>query len=109
VGGDQSVDLGKLKISDNHDSVVLGYLWAICYSTQKKFDDFELIQYVHTLGPENMQPKMPQNADLWEDARPPYDDAFEQGLLPTLRYDVLNQTLHLDGGVYTITARGIED
>jgi hypothetical protein len=116
VGGDQSVDLEenesfwrKYNVDPEHDSVVLGEVWAVSYSTRKKFDKDELIEYVHTFGPDELQQKMPQNADLWEDAKPPKEDAFACGLLPTLRYDVMNQTLHFDGGSYFITDKGIEE
>lgn len=109
VGGDQSIDLDELEINANHDSVILGECWAIAYSTRKKFDDFEPIEYVHTFGPEDLERKLAKRADLWEDAKPPYPEAFGSGLLPTLRYDCLNQTLHLDGGTYYITKDGIEE
>lgn len=109
VGGDQAVDLGELNINGRHDSVILGQCWAVSYSTEKSFDDFERIEYVHTFAPDKLQRRMSERADLWEDAKPPYQEAFESGDLPTLRYDVLNQTLHFDGGSYFVTDKGIED
>lgn len=100
-GGDQSLDLEALKIQPK-DSVVVGQAWAICYRTRKSFDDFKDIDYVHGFGEEKAHPRLSKRADLWEDAKPP-EKLFGTGDLPTLRYDCLNGTLHLDGGVYVIT------
>lgn len=99
-GGDQSLDLKSLKIPEK-DSVIIGEAWAICYRTAKKFDDFQEIDYVHGFGEEKAHPRLRKNQDLWEDAKPP-EKLFGTGELPTVRYDVLNQRIHLDGGVYKI-------
>lgn len=100
VGGDQKLDLKALKIPEK-DSVVIGEAWSICYRTRKKFDDFQEIDYVHGFGEENAHPRLRKSADLWEDANPP-EKLFGTGELPILRYDVLNERMHLDGGVYKI-------
>lgn len=104
TGGDQKVSLKNLHMEEFEDkeSVILGECWCISYTTEKTFDDEETIDYVHTFGPEDAQAKMPKNADLWNDAKPPHGDVFGTGELPTLRYDVRNRKLYLDGGTYYI-------
>jgi hypothetical protein len=99
-GGDQSLDISKLKITEK-DSVVIGEAWAVCYRTRKSFDDFQDIDYVHGFGEERAHPRLRKKQDLWEDAHPP-ERLFGTGQLPTLRYDCLNESMHLDGGVYQI-------
>jgi len=93
-GGDQSLDVESLGITGHaakKESIVLGDVSFVGYETEKDFDKFEPTQYVHSFS---------------EDTRGP---------LPQLRYDRLNQSLHLDGGVYFIdrplmgTSAGIED
>ena len=115
-GGDQSLDLDSLNLSDAaRDHMVIGEVWALAYSTKKDFDEFAEIEYVHTLGLEKYHVKLPAKADLWEDAQPPKDDAFSCGNLPTLMYDSMNKSLSIAGGIYKIekpwaeTSPGIEN
>ncbi len=114
VGGDQYLELADAKIPDTHDSTVIGEAWAIGYKTEKDFDDFRPTDYIHGFGKEKDHPKLPKNADLWEDAEPPYDDSFGKGNYPVVRYDCINHKVYLDGGAYTIkkpmfgTSPGIE-
>jgi hypothetical protein len=115
-GGDQSLDLDSIKLTDfARDHMVIGEVWAIAYSTKKSFDDFSEIEYVHVLGEEKFHQKLPKSADLWEDAEPPREEAFDVGNLPTLMYDTLSQALSLAGGIYKIekpwmeTSPGIEN
>src|SRR5579883_562188 len=116
VGGDQSLDLDKLKIDNEtgKESVVIGEAWLIGYHTEKDFDEFKPIDYIHGFGHEKDHAKLPKNADLWNDAEPPKEESFGVGNYPTLRYDGRNQKLYLDGGIYKIekpmfeTSPGIE-
>lgn len=104
MGGDQELDLECLDIdnSSEKESVVVGEVWALAYETSKEFDGFEPIQYVHILGKERLNTKLPKSADLWEEAEPPKEAAFECGQLPSLRYSTVDSLLHLDGGIYKI-------
>jgi hypothetical protein len=83
-GGDQSLDLDGLDITGaeaEHESIVLGQVCLVAYETQKKFDGFETIQYVHEFSEES------------------------KGPLPMLRYMRLNgkgARMFLDGGVYKV-------
>lgn len=96
-GGDQELDLSSLGITGHEaekEAVVIGDVAMVAYETEKEFDKFDLIQYVHTLS---------------EDSKGP---------LPVLRYMRRNSKgarMFLDGGVYYIekplvgTSPGIED
>lgn len=93
IGGDQSVDLFAIHMSDPgwlKDSMILGEVKEITYCTRKDFDNFEEVDYYHALGEET-------------------------GERPQLRYDTLNKRLYLDGGQYRIekplvgTSPGIEN
>ena len=96
-GGDQELDLSSLGITGREaekEAVVIGDVAMVAYETEKEFDKFDLIQYVHTLS---------------EDSKGP---------LPVLRYMRRNSKgarMFLDGGVYYIekplvgTSPGIED
>lgn len=80
-GGDQSLELGKLGLSEmrNKESLIIGSVKTITYHARKKFDGKEEeYDYVH---------KFSEDSD---------------GPLPMLRYDVRNKHLYLDGGVYHI-------
>jgi hypothetical protein len=84
-GGDQSLDLGKLKLSGAQwvrDIMVIGILKKLQYRTRKGFDDFELIDYYHRLGEETK-------------------------VEPVLVYDNLNETMLIAGGQYEIKDVGI--
>ena len=96
-GGDQELDLSSLGITGREaekEAIVIGDVAMVAYETEKEFDKFDLIQYVHTLS---------------EDSKGP---------LPVLRYMRRNSKgarMFLDGGVYYIekplvgTSPGIED
>ena len=102
-GGDQALDLASIKMAEySRDHMVIGEVWGLAYNTKKEFDDFQSIDYVHILGLEKFHQKMPKKADLWDDALPPFDEAFGSGNLPTLTYDTLSGQLSLAGGVYKI-------
>ena len=96
TGGDQSLDLKKMKMNGDYekDSMVIGELYFISYLTTKDFDKFKPIIYEHTHG-EN-------------------EDTGDIVSCPMLRYDLLNKRLYVDGGEYVIkkplfeTSRGIE-
>jgi hypothetical protein len=100
VGGDQCVDLEKLKMTGDweKDIMVLGEVHFLSYMTEKDFDGFESIIYEHEVG-------------LDEDARGKNKKEVPR---PDLVYDTLNQKLSFAGGVYCIkkplleTSRGIE-
>lgn len=80
-GGDQSLDLGKLGLSElkGKESVIIGAAKVVTYHARKKFDGKEEeYDYVH---------KFSEDSD---------------GPLPMLRYDVRNKHLYLDSGVYHI-------
>jgi hypothetical protein len=115
VGGDQSLDLKKAKLETNKDSLIVGEAWCIAYHTEKDFDNFKPMDYIHGFGPEKDQAKLSKDEDLWNDAQPPKEEVFGTGELPTLRYDCLNEKIYLDGGKYKIdrpligTSGGIED
>jgi hypothetical protein len=95
VGGDQSVDLDCFKFEGpeaEHESIILGNVAQVVYHTSKIFEGKrEEYDYFHHFS---------------EDT---------DGPLPVLRYDAVNQRLHLDGGSYKIekpllsTSPGIEN
>ncbi len=85
-GGDQSIDLksiGMLK-ADIHDLMLIGVCYELTYQTEKSFHKFKLTDYFHALG----------------------EDTSVQ---PVLLYDPLSKLIHIAGGQYHITARGIEN
>lgn len=97
TGGDQSLDLKSLGFRESFDVVhdgetfesteikdnmVIGYIHRIMYRTEKKFDNFETIDYHHEAG---------------EDT----------GCLPFLTYDTLNNKMGVAGGSYVIHEKGI--
>lgn len=93
-GGDQELDVSVLGLKGaaaDKESIIIGDCSFIAYETEKEFDGFELIQYVHQFS---------------EDSGGP---------LPVLRYDCMNKQMYLDGGVYFIeqpvmgVSPGIED
>lgn len=84
LGGDQKIDLAALDIASDKDFVELGPCTFIMYHTQKGFHDFEPIDYYHRFGEED-------------------------GILPNLVYDRLNQALFLVSGNYRVRADGIEN
>jgi hypothetical protein len=79
VGGDQSLDLARLKFTGDlvKDDMVIGILYEVTYRTRKKFDKFQLTEYYHELGEET-------------------------GDQPFLRYDSLSPHLAISGGKYKI-------
>lgn len=89
IGGDQTIDDESLLeiLSGDEDAVSKDLVWLgvvdkVVYRTQKDFDEFETIDYVHELG---------------EDG----------GLATALIYDRLNSVLMLSGGSYKIKREGI--
>lgn len=85
LGGDQSLDLDKLKLSGEkweRDSMVVGVLDELTYKTAKDFHSFKLTEYYHELGEET-------------------------GYQPFLVYDRLNSKLHVTGGQYEVKREGI--
>lgn len=84
-GGNQSIDLRKLKMDGGawkKDKMLLGICYEITYRTQKGFDKFRTTDYYHALGEET-------------------------GVKPMLNYDALNQRLELAGGQYLVRPEGI--
>ena len=79
VGGDQSLDLDKLKFTGDwvKDSMVIGVVYELTYRTRKKFDKFKLTEYYHELGEET-------------------------GDQPMLVYDSLSPHCSISGGKYKI-------
>ncbi len=79
VGGDQSLDLDKLKFTGDwvKPSMVIGVMYELTYRTRKKFDKFELTDYYHALGEET-------------------------GDQPMLMYDSLSPHCAVSGGKYKI-------
>jgi len=86
VGGDQSVDLEEFGIDEPHELEVLGKLKRITYYTIKKHlgRDGGEANFKHKLGEVS-------------------------GKLPHVIYDVMNETLSIAGGGYTILPEGIDD
>jgi len=87
LGGDQSLDLDKLKMGGakwERDFMVIGDLDELTYRTAKGFDHFKLSDYYHKLGEES-------------------------GHMPTLIYDRMNQRLQVAGGRYHNEKSGIND
>lgn len=83
--GDQSLDLGQLKMADSkwlRDQMAIGVLCQVTYRAEKGFDKFELTDYWHKLG---------------EDT----------GVQPWLVYDQLNGLLYVYGGQYEVRSEGI--
>lgn len=85
-GGDQEVDLSDFDIEVPHEIEVLGKLKSIKYYTDKKHlgRDGGLANYKHKLGETS-------------------------GKVPHVIYDVMNKTLSIAGGAYTILPEGIDD
>ena len=100
VAGKQSVNLKPLKMDGDwrKESMVLGWIWVLTYNTEKDFDKFESIDYYHKLS---------------EEERGSVEK--RRKTLPVLRYDTVNEKLHIDGGKYRIkkpligTSPGIEN
>jgi hypothetical protein len=87
LGGDQTMDLGKLKMDGDkwlRDLMLLGEWDEVTYRTAKGFHNFKLSDYYHKLGEES-------------------------GYMPVILYDTLNKRLQSAGGKSHVTARGIED
>jgi hypothetical protein len=87
LGGDQSLDLGSLKLDGKKwlkELMVIGVLYELTYRTAKGFHKFKVSDYYHELGEET-------------------------GVQPMLNYDTLNAHLSVVGGQYHITDRGIEN
>lgn len=108
--GSQEIDLDKLHLGGEFkkDSVAIGEVWLLGYITEKSFDNWKELFYVHGLGDEAAHPKIGKKADLWDDAKPP-EKLFCTGKLPMLIYDRLSQHLAFSGGVYKVKAEGIVD
>jgi hypothetical protein len=86
-GGDQEVSLRDLKMDSPKfikDSMVLGVLTSLVYQARKKFDNFELSDYVHKLGEES-------------------------GYQPLLLYSPRSKLLSITGGVYRAESPGLID
>jgi len=93
-GGDQSLDLSKVGLSElaKKEVATIGDVYYVTYHSRKKFDGKEEEHdYEHEFSEESKGPR------------------------PSLRYDVKNKALFLDGGVYRIprpffgTSPGITD
>lgn len=83
VGGDQTLDLGRLGLGSlRRDYVLIGQAKTITYHTRKAFHNFEQSDYIHKFG---------------EDG----------GTLPIVGYDTLNGRLFLIGGSYKVKPEGI--
>jgi hypothetical protein len=85
VGGDQALDLDKLKMGSAkwlRDQMVIGGLYELTYRTAKGFHNFKLSDYFHKLGEET-------------------------GVTPTLTYDRINALQHIEGGQYQVKDVGI--
>lgn len=81
VNGDQAVDLAGIPHAGK-DHVDLGTAHKIVYYTSKDFHNFEPSEYSHSFGEEN-------------------------GIRPTLHYDVRSKRLYLTGGDYRVKREGI--
>jgi hypothetical protein len=82
IAGNQRIDLGRLNISSDKDTVELGSCTYIKYHTVKGFHDFEPTDYWHRFGEVD-------------------------GIKPVLVYDQLNKSLCLLGGNYRVRPEGI--
>ncbi|MCJ7501836.1 MAG: hypothetical protein MUP80_02080 [Acidobacteriia bacterium] len=84
-GGDQALDLEKLRMSGKKwekDSMVLGVLYELTYQTQKGFQRFKLTDYFHKMGDES-------------------------GVQPSLLYSPRDKLLSVSGGQYEVKPEGI--
>ena len=81
VKGDQAIDLAGIP-HKGKDHVDLGTAHRIVYLTSKDFHNFEPSEYVHRFGEED-------------------------GIRPTLHYDVRSKRLYLTGGNYQVKRAGI--
>lgn len=80
-GGDQAINLGSVGLNElaKKEQATIGDVWYIVYHARKKFDgEEEEYDYEHKFSEDSDGPR------------------------PTLRYDVKNKHLYLDGGVYHI-------
>lgn len=87
IGGDQSIDLNRLKLGSPklvRDLMLIGVLKEITYHTEKGFDKFQPTDYYHKLGEES-------------------------GYQPVLLYDSVNRLLSIAGGAYQVKSEGIVD
>jgi hypothetical protein len=116
-GGDQSVDLKSIHMADVpvKDSMVLGEAYFVSYFTEKDFDDHQPTIYEHDLAEESDPPKPKYRKGEVHTAANRPGLGQGSGCYPTVRYDVLNQRVYLDGGDYEIkkplmgTSPGIEN
>jgi hypothetical protein len=88
VGGDQTVDLGKIKMGEGskwyRDKILVGDIKEVSYTTEKAFDGLRQTLYYHKAGEVTKK-------------------------RPSLVYDTRNETLEVVGGQYFTTKRGIEN
>ena len=84
VGGDQNLDeyLEQLGCDPSKDSCDLGYCYLVVYTTAKKFDKYETMDYYHHLGEES-------------------------GIPPRLIYNRAAKLFQLVGGEYEVKDVGI--
>jgi len=84
IGGSQNLEesIEKLPIRADKDLLDLGFAYQVEYFTQKKFDNFQPVQYWHDLGEET-------------------------GERPRVVYDRRKKRIHLVGGAYVVKPEGI--
>jgi hypothetical protein len=82
--GDQELDLKKLGFRDAQikEDMVIGTLYELTYSTRKKFNKFNLVDYFHELGEET-------------------------GEMPVLMYRPKSKRMGVAGGAYIVKPEGI--
>jgi hypothetical protein len=93
IGGDQEIDVEALGFGerDIRDHMVIGLVCEFTYRTQKKFDNFEDIDYYHETGEETKVKRV-------------FDDFRRK---PTLLYNPIDRTMKLAGGLYEVKDVGV--
>lgn len=120
VGGDQTLEFGEGWDTRNKSEVSMGHVYLIAYCTDKHHlegSNGVPESYEHFFGEEFYKghgykvDDYKDSEDFFEDLLEDgiVDEAIEQGYLPTMVYDTVNEKIKLVGGKYTIEDVGLRD
>ena len=119
VGGDQHLDFGE-GWDTSKNEVNLGHVYLIAYCTDKHHlegSNGVPESYEHFFGEEFYKHKG-YKMDDYKDSDEFFEDllddgiveeAIQEGYLPTMVYDTVNEKIRLVGGKYTIEDVGLRD
>lgn len=120
VGGDQTLEFGEGWDTRNKSEVSMGHVYLIAYCTDKHHlegSNGVPESYEHFFGEEFYKghgykiDDYKDSEDFFEDLLEDglVDQAIENGYLPTMIYDTVNEKIKLVGGKYTIEDVGLRD